>query len=71
MAKIPDKQGRFFELDGTIVEQARLSEDGAVPFIDRAVEALGRIDPNQFKLFVATSRQDIETNETEWSSDQA
>ena len=59
MAKIPDKQGLFFELDGVLVEQARLNEDGTVPFIDRAIEALGRVDPNRFKLFVATSRQDI------------
>ena len=59
MAKIPDKQGLFFELDGVLVEQARLNEDQTVPFIERAVEALCRIDPTQFRLFVATSRQDI------------
>lgn len=59
MAKIPDKQGLFFELDGVLVEQSRLRPDGTVPFLDRAVEALGRIDPSQFRLFVATSRQDI------------
>ena len=59
MAKIPDKQGIFFELDGVLVARARLDADGAVPFLDRAIEALGRIDPRQFKLFVATSRQDI------------
>lgn len=59
MAKIPDKQGLFFELDGVLVEQARLNSDGEVPFLDRALDALGRIDPSRFKLFVATSRQDI------------
>jgi D-glycero-D-manno-heptose 1,7-bisphosphate phosphatase len=59
MAKIPDKQGLFFELDGVLVEQARLTEDGTVPFLDRAVDALTRIDPSQFKIFVATSRTDI------------
>lgn len=59
MAKIPDKQGFFFELDGVLVEQARLGEDGAVPYLDRAVEALTRIDPNTFRIFVATSRTDI------------
>jgi D-glycero-D-manno-heptose 1,7-bisphosphate phosphatase len=59
MAKIPDKQGVFFELDGVIVKHARLEPDGSVSFLDRAIEALGRIDPRQFKLFVATSRQDI------------
>jgi D-glycero-D-manno-heptose 1,7-bisphosphate phosphatase len=59
MAKIPDKQGLFFELDGVICRSARLEADGTVPFLDHAVEALGRIDPRQFKLFVATSRRDI------------
>lgn len=59
MAKIPDKQGLFLELDGVLVQSARLTTDGGVPFLDRAVEALGRIDPRQFRLFVATSRQDI------------
>ncbi|MCR9244088.1 MAG: HAD-IIIA family hydrolase [bacterium] len=59
MAKIPDKQGVFFELDGVLVERACLSEDGTVPFLDRAIEALTRIDTTQFRLFVATSRQDI------------
>ncbi|MGC6486961.1 MAG: HAD-IIIA family hydrolase [Planctomycetota bacterium] len=59
MAKIPDKQGFFFELDGVLVEQARLREDGTVPYLDRAVEALTRIDPHQFRIFVATSRTDI------------
>ena len=59
MAKIPDKQGIFFELDGVLVQQARLGTDGSITWIDRAIEALGRIDPQQFKLFIATSRQDI------------
>lgn len=59
MAKIPDKQGLFLELDGVLVHGARLEAEGVVPFLDRAVEALGRIDPRQFRLFVATSRQDI------------
>ena len=59
MAKIPDKQGIFFELDGVIVPDARLSPDGGIEFLDRALEALTRIDLRQFRLFVATSRQDI------------
>lgn len=59
MAKIPDKQGVFFELDGVLVQQARLQDDGSIPFLPGALEALGRIDPDSFKLFVATSRQDI------------
>jgi D-glycero-D-manno-heptose 1,7-bisphosphate phosphatase len=59
MAKIPDKQGIFFELDGVLVQRARLEADGSIPFLERAIEALTRIDPKQFKIFVATSRHDI------------
>ena len=59
MAKIPDKQGIVFELDGVVVQNARLAEDGTPNWLDRAIEALGRIDPQQFRLFIATSRQDI------------
>lgn len=59
MAKIPDKQALFFELDGVLVEKAQLAADGSVPFLERAIEGLARIDPRQFRLFVATSRQDI------------
>jgi D-glycero-D-manno-heptose 1,7-bisphosphate phosphatase len=59
MAKIPDKQGLFFELDGVLVTKSRLEPDGSVLFLPRAIEALGRIDPRQFRLFVATSRHDI------------
>jgi len=59
MAKIPDKQGLFFEFDGVVVHRARLTPDGEIPFLERALEALGRIDTRQFRLFVATSRQDI------------
>ncbi|MEO6594072.1 MAG: HAD-IIIA family hydrolase [Planctomycetota bacterium] len=59
MAKIPDKQGLFFELDGVLVPKARLSPDGTIDFFDRALEALALIDPRQFRLFVATSRHDI------------
>ena len=59
MAKIPDKQGVFFELDGVLVERAQLAADGSIPFLPGALAALGRVDPDHFKLFVATSRQDI------------
>jgi D-glycero-D-manno-heptose 1,7-bisphosphate phosphatase len=59
MAKIPDKQGLFFELDGVLVRRALLEPDGSIPFLERSLEALGRIDPNQFRIFVATSRLDI------------
>jgi D-glycero-D-manno-heptose 1,7-bisphosphate phosphatase len=59
MAKIPDKQGIFFELDGVLVEHVRLAADGEIAFLPRALEALRRIDPEQFRVFIATSRSDI------------
>lgn len=59
MAKIPDKQGIFFELDGVLVDSPRLLADGTIPFLERALDALSRIDNEQFRIFLATSRQDI------------
>lgn len=59
MAKIPDKQGVFFELDGVLVPTVDLDPQGEIEFLPRSLEALQRIDPRRFKLFVATSRHDI------------
>ena len=59
MAKIPDKQGIFFELDGVLVANPDLTAANDVDFLPRSFEALGRIDPNRFRLFIATSRHDI------------
>jgi len=59
MARIPDKQGVFFELDGVVLSQPQLRQDGTVPWLPGAKEALQRINPRRFSLFVATSRQDI------------
>jgi D-glycero-D-manno-heptose 1,7-bisphosphate phosphatase len=59
MGRIPDKQGVFFELDGVLLSRPRLLPDGNLPFLDRALEALSRLDPRRFRLFVASSRTDI------------
>lgn len=59
MGRIPDKQGVFFELDGVLLSRPRLLPDGSLPFLDRALEALARLDPRRFRLFVASSRTDI------------
>lgn len=59
MARIPDKQAIFFELDGVLTCGPRLDENGAIPWLEGAVRALGRIDPSQFSIFVATNRLDI------------
>jgi D-glycero-D-manno-heptose 1,7-bisphosphate phosphatase len=60
MAKIPDKQGLFFELDGVVVAQPDVDPvNGEIGFLPRSLEALQRIDPRRFRLFVATSRHDI------------
>ena len=59
MAKIPDKQGVFFELDGVLVQTPDWNPSGEIEFLPGSLEALGRIDPRRFRLFVATSRHDI------------
>lgn len=60
MAKIPDKQGVFFELDGVLVPTPDLDPvTGEVSFLPLGIEALQRIDPRRFRLFVATSRHDV------------
>lgn len=59
MARIPDKQGIFFELDGVLVENVRLDAQGGIQFLPRALDALRRVDPQQFRIFIATSRADI------------
>lgn len=59
MARIPEQQAVFFELDGVLMRQARLDEDGNVTYYPGALDALARIDPRRFLLFAATSREDI------------
>ncbi len=59
MARIPEKKAVFFELDGVLVERPRLDPDGEVPFFRGAIDALLRVDPRTFMLFVATNRTDI------------
>jgi D-glycero-D-manno-heptose 1,7-bisphosphate phosphatase len=59
MAKIPDKQGVFFELDGVLVQTPDWNASGEIEFLPGSLEALGRLDPRRFRLFVATSRHDI------------
>ncbi len=59
MARSPNNQAVFFELDGVVASQPRLTSEGSVPYYKGALEALSRIDPRQFQLFVATNREDI------------
>ena len=59
MARNPDKQAVFLELDGVLCERPQLNIDGEPLYIDGALEALQRIDPEVFKLFIATNREDI------------
>ena len=59
MARIPDKQAVFLELDGVLTERPSLTIDGEVPYLPGALDALGRIDPRVFKVFIATNREDI------------
>jgi D-glycero-D-manno-heptose 1,7-bisphosphate phosphatase len=59
MARTPDKQAVFFELDGVVLAHSRLNSDGTLSYQEGALAALSRIDPRQFSLFVATNREDI------------
>lgn len=59
MARIPDKQAVFLELDGVLCERPSLTMDGTVPWFEGALDALTRIDPAVFKIFIATNREDI------------
>ena len=59
MARIPENQAVFFELEGVLTSQPRLTPDGAVPYLPGALEALTRVDPARFQIFVATNRTDI------------
>ncbi|MCA8957370.1 MAG: HAD-IIIA family hydrolase [Planctomycetes bacterium] len=58
MARSPENQAVFFELDGVVVQSARLGSTG-LDYYEGALEALARINPTQFRLFVATNREDI------------
>ncbi len=57
--RIPDKQAVFFELDGVLVEEPRLRDDGSVPWLPGALDALVALDPRTFLIFIGTSREDI------------
>lgn len=59
MARIPDKQAVFLELDGVLLERPQLTIDGTVPWFEGALDSLTRIDPSVFKIFIATNREDI------------
>jgi D-glycero-D-manno-heptose 1,7-bisphosphate phosphatase len=57
--RIPDKQAVFFELDGVLIERPVLDSNGDVPWFEGALDALERIDPRQFMIFIGTAREDI------------
>ena len=57
--RIPDKQAIFFELDGVLVEEPRLDEQGRVKWLPDGLRALQSIDPRLFMVFIGTAREDI------------
>jgi D-glycero-D-manno-heptose 1,7-bisphosphate phosphatase len=59
MARSLDQQAVFFEFDGVVARHPRLGAEGSIPYYQGAIEALARINPVQFHLFVATNREDI------------
>ena len=59
MARNPEQQAIFFELDGVVLQQPRLTSESQVVYYEGALEALARIKTSQFRMFVATNREDI------------
>lgn len=59
MARPPENQAVFFELDGVVVRDLSVAPDGGLNYYDGALEALARLDPRRFTLFVASNREDI------------
>jgi len=59
MARSLNQQAVFFELDGVVLQQPRLTSEGLVSYYEGALSALARINPVQFHLFVSTNREDI------------
>jgi histidinol-phosphate phosphatase family protein len=59
MARTLEQQAVFFELDGVVLRQPRLTSEGLVTYYEGALQALAKINPVQFRLFVATNREDI------------
>ncbi len=59
MARPPENQAVFFELDGVVVRDLNLGSDGQLNYYEGALEALSRLDPRRFLLFVASNREDI------------
>lgn len=59
MARNPEQQAVFFELDGVVLKQPRLTSEGQVTYYEGALKALSRINPARFRMFVATNREDI------------
>lgn len=59
MARIPENQAVFFELDGVIVRDVALGTGDSIAYYEGALDALARLDPRRFMLFVASNREDI------------
>jgi len=59
MARSPNRQAVFFELDGVLMERPQLTPAGQVPYYQGVLEALSRIDQRNFQIFIATNRPDL------------
>lgn len=57
--RIPDQQALFFELDGVLVHEPRLDDDGQVQWIEGALDVLASVETSIFSLFIGTARSDI------------
>lgn len=59
MARVPQNQAVFLELDGVLAPRVRLNDEGGIDYYPGALAAVARLDPRQFSVFIATNRMDI------------
>jgi HAD superfamily hydrolase (TIGR01662 family) len=59
VARSPQQQAVFFELDGVITGAPRLDDEGRVPYLAGALNALASIDTRTFLIFVTSNREDM------------
>jgi D-glycero-D-manno-heptose 1,7-bisphosphate phosphatase len=59
MARSPNRQAVFFELDGVLMERPQLNTLGEVPYYSDTLDALSHIDQRNFQIFIATNREDL------------
>ena len=55
MARIPENQAVFFELDGVVLQQPRLTVEGEIPFLPTPSQLSRQSVPWRMMLYMRTS----------------